>query len=69
MITGVLTSIMIQDMHVTRKKDQPTKGKTDYARLRNMTEAEIEESAKNDPDAPLVADGDMEKFKHVKSKD
>ena len=61
--------IMTQDTHVNRKKNQPTKGKTDYTRLKNMTEAEIEENAKNDPDAPLVADEDMEKFKHVKPKD
>jgi hypothetical protein len=68
-ISKILISIMTQDIHINRKKNQPTKGKTDYARLRSMTEPEIEENAKNDPDAPLIADEDMKKFKHVKPKD
>jgi uncharacterized protein (DUF4415 family) len=32
--------------------DQPTRGKTDWERLRNMTEEEIEAAAASDPDNP-----------------
>ncbi|MCF6236206.1 MAG: hypothetical protein L3J70_07515 [Gammaproteobacteria bacterium] len=53
-----------------RKKGDPTSGKTDYERLKNLTEEEIEENAKSDSDAPLLSNDDLKKFKHInKSKD
>jgi len=50
---------------VKRKKGDPVGGKTDYDRLKNMTEEEIEENAKNDPDAPLLNEKDLKKFRRV----
>lgn len=35
---------------------------TDWDRLKNMTEEEIEENAKSDPDNPLLPDDDLKKF-------
>lgn len=51
------------------KKGQSLKGKTDFERLKKMTEEEIEENAKNDPDAPLQTDEQLRKFKRVESED
>ena len=34
-----------------------------------MTEEEIEENAKNDPDAPLLTDEELKNFKKVKPKE
>ncbi len=45
-----------------------TNGKTDYERLRNMTEEEIEENAKSDPDAPPITEEDFKRFKRVNPK-
>lgn len=42
------------------------KDKTDYERLKNMSEEEIEENAKSDPDALTPTDEQLEKFKKVK---
>ncbi|MCL7423029.1 MAG: hypothetical protein M8364_19230 [Methylobacter sp.] len=56
---------MSKDIHVERKKGEPTKGKTDYKRLREMTEDEIEKNAESDPDAPLLTDEELKKFKRV----
>ena len=57
---------MPKDTYVERKKGEPTKGQTDYERLRKMTEEEIEKNAESDPGAPLLADEELHKFKHVK---
>jgi hypothetical protein len=57
-----------KETHLDRKKGDPTKGKTDYDRLKNMTENEIEENAKSDPDAPLLSDEELKKFKRVNQK-
>ena len=59
---------MPKDTHVERKKGDPVKGKTDYDRLKNMTEDEIEENAKSDPDAPLLSDEELSKFKQAEGK-
>lgn len=56
---------MNNETHVVRKKGEPTKGKTDYERLKNMTEKEIEDNAKNDPDSPLLSEEELKKFKKV----
>jgi len=59
---------MPKDTKVERKKDQPVNGKTDYERLRRMTEEEIEKNAKDDPDAPLQSEDDLKHFRRVNSK-
>ncbi|MEW5755047.1 MAG: hypothetical protein AB1810_01975 [Pseudomonadota bacterium] len=46
----------------------PIDGKTDYERLKKMTEEEIEKNAKDDPDAPLQSDEDLKRFKRVTPK-
>lgn len=53
-----------KDINVNRSKGDSTDGKTDYERLKNMTEKDIEENAKSDP--PLLNDEDLKKFKKVK---
>ena len=60
---------MSTETKVSRKKGDPTQGRTDYERLKNMTEEEIENNAKSDPDAPLVTENDFKKFKHVNVKE
>ena len=59
---------MPKDTKVERKKGDSVNGKTDYERLRKMTEEEIEQNAKDDPDAPLQSDEDLERFKRVNPK-
>ena len=60
----------MSETHIKRNKDDSVDGKTDYERLKKMTEGEIEKNAKDDPDAPLLTDEELKKFKKVKkSKD
>jgi len=56
---------MSDDKNIKRTKGDKTDGKTDYDRLKNMTEEEIEQNAKDDPDAPLLTEDDLKKFKRV----
>jgi len=58
---------MNKETNIERKKGEPTDGNTDYSRLKKMTEKEIEDNAKSDPDAPLLTDEDLSRFKHVKN--
>lgn len=41
------------------------KGKTDWERVKNMTEEEIERNAREDPDTLLLEDCDMSKLQVV----
>jgi hypothetical protein len=59
---------MSKDTKIEREKGQPVDGKTDYERLKNMTEEEIEKNAQNDPDAPLQSEEDLKRFKRVHPK-
>lgn len=59
---------MSKDTKVDRKKGDSVDGKTDYERLKKMSEAEIEENAKNDPDLPLQSEEDLKRFKRVNPK-
>lgn len=59
---------MPKDTKVERKKVIPLIDKTDYERLRKMTEEEIKQNAKDDPDAPLQSDEDLKRFKRVNPK-
>jgi len=59
---------MSRDTHIKRNKGDSVDGNTDYERLKKMTEEEIEENAKADPDAPLLTDEDLKKFKKVTPK-
>jgi len=58
---------MSNETKVERDKNDPVNGKTDYERLKNMTEEEIEENAKNDKDNLLQTDEGLKKFKKVDS--
>jgi len=60
---------MSKETEIERQKNDPVNGKTDYERLKNMTEEEIEENAKNDSDNPLQSDEDLKKFKRVNPKE
>ena len=46
-------------------RDFIMKSKTDWKRLQNMSEKDIEKAAKSDPDAQIVSDKDLKKFKRV----
>lgn len=59
---------MPKDTKVERKKGDSVNGKTDYKRLKKMTEKEIEQNAKDDPDAPLQSEEDLRRFKRVNPK-
>lgn len=41
------------------------KGKTAWRKLKSMTERQIKNSAKSDPDAPLLTAAQLKKFKRV----
>jgi hypothetical protein len=41
------------------------KSKTDYERLKNMTDEDIEKAAKGDPDSALPTGEELKKFKRV----
>lgn len=41
------------------------KSLTNWDRLRNMTEEEIEAAANSDPDCPLLTDAELKQFKRV----
>jgi len=60
-----MVDFMINEIHVEKKRSNSVGGKTDYDRLKNMTEEEIEENAKNDPGAPLLSEEELKKFRRV----
>ena len=49
----------------TEEEAKKLEDKTDYVRLKEMTEEEIEENAKTDPDALSPTEDQMKKFKKV----
>lgn len=52
----------------TKEELEKMQDKTDCERLKNMTEKEVRENAKSDPDAPLQSESDLEKFKPAKKR-
>ena len=56
---------MSKEVKIERNKGDLVNGKTDYDRLKTMTEEEIEKNALSDPDAPLLSDEDLKKFRRV----
>jgi len=48
----------------TRDELEKMKDRSDIERLKNMTDEEIEEAAKSDPDNPPLTDEQLKKFKH-----
>lgn len=50
----------------TEEEIKKLKDKTDYERLKNMTEEEIERNAESDPDALPPTEEQLKKFKKVK---
>jgi len=47
----------------TKEELKKTQGKTDKERLKNITEKELEEAAKSDPDSAWPTDEELKKFK------
>jgi len=41
------------------------KSKTNWEKLKNITDKEIEKAAKSDPDAPLLSEVELKQFKRV----
>ncbi|RZK24917.1 MAG: hypothetical protein EOO43_06885 [Flavobacterium sp.] len=58
---------MSKEIKIDRKKGEPTHGNTDYERLKNMTEDEINRNAEDD-DLPLQSDEELKQFKKVNPK-
>jgi hypothetical protein len=56
---------MTNETKVQRKKGESANGKSDLDRLKEMTEEEIEDNAKDDEDLPLQSDDDLKRFKRV----
>jgi hypothetical protein len=42
------------------------KGKTDWSEVDSLSDEQIEEAAKNDPDSALPTDEELKEFKHKK---
>ena len=53
------------DKKYTEQQAKDLKDKTDYERLKNMTEQEIEDNSENDPDSLSPTDDQMKKFRKV----
>lgn len=49
-------------MHSKRQKS-----KTEWRKLKSMTERQIKQAARSDPDAPLLTAAQLKKFKRVRS--
>ena len=47
----------------TREEIEKLKDRSDIDRLKNMTEEEIEEAARSDPDNPPLTDEQLKQFK------
>lgn len=54
------------DKKYTESEVKNLEDKTDYERLNNMTEEEIERNSNSDPDALTPTEEQMKKFKKVK---
>lgn len=52
-------------MAATRARPGHQDGKTDWARLRAMSDAEVEAAALADPDAPPLSDAELAEFRPV----
>jgi len=54
---------------ITSEEAKNIKGKTDWEKVDNLADDEIEKAAKSDPDSSLPTDEDLKKFKRVNRKD
>jgi hypothetical protein len=52
----------------TKEQMEQMEDKTDYERLKKMTEEEIRKNAESDPDVPLQSESDLANFKPVKKR-
>ncbi len=52
----------------TRKEIEKLEDKTDYDRLKKMSEEEIRKNAELDPDAPLQSESDLDNFRPAKKR-
>ena len=53
----------------SEKEAKALKDRTDYERLKNMTDEEVEENSENDPESLSPTDEQMKKFKKVRKDD
>ena len=53
---------------ITPEEAKNLKGKTDWEEVDKLTDEEIEEAAKSDPDSALPSDEELKKFKRVNKK-
>jgi len=51
---------------ISSEEAKKSKGKTDWDKVDNLTEEEIESAAKDDPDSALPSDEELKDFKPVK---
>ncbi len=56
---------MPTDIRITRKEGDPSNGKTNYERIKNMTDEEIEQNALDDPDAQPLSDQDIARIERL----
>lgn len=59
----------MSDKSYTLEQIKKLKSKTNYERLKNMTDEEVERAAKDDPDSALPTDEELKEFKRVKKHD
>lgn len=52
----------------TKEEIEKMEDKTDYERLKKITEDEIRKNAESDPDAPLQSESDLENFKPARKR-
>ncbi len=55
----------MNDKTYTEDEIKKIKSQTDYERLKYMTDEDIEQAAKDDPDSALPTDDELKKFKRV----
>jgi len=53
---------------ITSDEAKKIKGQTDWAEVDKLTDEEIEEAAKSDPDSALPTDEELKNFKRVNKK-
>lgn len=49
----------------TKEELEKLKDLTDYERLKNMSDEEIQDDAESDPDVPHLSEEDLKKFKRI----
>jgi len=53
---------------ISAEEAKKLKGETDWSKIDALTDKEIEDEAKNDPDTAIPTDEELKEFKRVKPK-